>query len=112
VSVDAVSWALNLAQDPADRGGQPSSACKFVLVGLANHAGPDGTGVFRRWPRWPAIPGWRSGRYAHAWIGCKPQASSHPATRGIAAARIKRADLLEAVGAFVVALAARRSWFC
>src|SRR5579864_925779 len=35
--------ALDLA--PADRGGQPSSACKFVLVGLANHAGPDGTGA-------------------------------------------------------------------
>src|SRR5258708_1111651 len=31
---------------PADRGGPPSSACKFVLVGLANHAGPDGTGAF------------------------------------------------------------------
>jgi hypothetical protein len=36
---------LNLAPVPADRG-QPSSACKFVLVGLANHAGPDGTGAF------------------------------------------------------------------
>jgi pyocin large subunit-like protein len=44
VSVEAISWALNLA--PADRGGQPSSACKFVLVGLANHAGPDGSGAF------------------------------------------------------------------
>jgi hypothetical protein len=43
VSVEAISWALNLAPVPADRGGQPSSACKFVLVGLANHAGPDGT---------------------------------------------------------------------
>ncbi len=33
---------------PDDRGGrgQPSSACKFGLVGLANHAGPDGTGAF------------------------------------------------------------------
>jgi hypothetical protein len=41
VSVEAISLALNLA--PADRGGQPSSACKFVLVGLANHAGPHGT---------------------------------------------------------------------
>ena len=41
-----MSWALNLAPMPADRGGQPSSACKFVLVGLANHAGPDGTGAF------------------------------------------------------------------
>jgi hypothetical protein len=46
MSVDAISWALNLAPVPADRGGQPSSACKFVLVGLANHAGPDGSGAF------------------------------------------------------------------
>jgi Helix-turn-helix domain len=47
VSVEAISWALNLAPVPAGRGGQPSSACKFVLVGLANHAGPDGTAAFR-----------------------------------------------------------------
>jgi Helix-turn-helix domain len=46
VSVEAISWALNLAPVPGDRGGQPSSACKFVLVGLANHAGPEGTGAF------------------------------------------------------------------
>ena len=46
MSVEAISWALNLAPVPADRGGQPSSACKFVLVGLANHAGPDGIGAF------------------------------------------------------------------
>ena len=46
VSVEAISWALNLAPVPADRRGQPSSACKFVLVGLANHAGPDGSGAF------------------------------------------------------------------
>jgi hypothetical protein len=45
VSVEAISWALNLAPVPADRGGRPSSACKFVLVGLTNHAGPDGTGA-------------------------------------------------------------------
>ena len=38
MSVEAISWALNLAPVPADRGGKPSSACKFVLVGLANHA--------------------------------------------------------------------------
>jgi hypothetical protein len=46
VSVEAISWALNLAPVSADRGGQPSTACKFVLVGLANHARPDGTGAF------------------------------------------------------------------
>jgi pyocin large subunit-like protein len=46
MSVEAISWALNLAPVPADRRGEPSSACKFVLVGLANHAGPDGSGAF------------------------------------------------------------------
>jgi hypothetical protein len=46
VSVEAISWALNLAPVPADRGGQPSSACRFVFVGLANHAGPNGTAAF------------------------------------------------------------------
>ena len=46
MSVEATSWALNLAPVPAYRGGQPSSACKFELVGLANHAGPDGVGAF------------------------------------------------------------------
>ncbi len=45
MSVEAISWALNLAR-PRRRGGQPSSACKFVLVGLANHAGPDGSCAF------------------------------------------------------------------
>jgi pyocin large subunit-like protein len=46
MSVEAISWALNLAPVPTGRSGQPSSACKFVLVGLANHAGPDGAGAF------------------------------------------------------------------
>jgi hypothetical protein len=46
MSVEAICWALNLAPVPAGRGGQPSTARKFVLVGLANHAGPDGTGPF------------------------------------------------------------------
>jgi Helix-turn-helix domain len=46
VSVEVISWALNLAPVPADRGGQPSTACNFVLVGLADRAGPDGTGAF------------------------------------------------------------------
>ena len=46
MSVEAISWALNLAPVPADRNGQPSSACKFVLVGLPNHAGPDGASAF------------------------------------------------------------------
>ena len=44
MSAEAISWALNLAPVPVGRGGQPSSECKFVPVGLAIHAGPDGTG--------------------------------------------------------------------
>ena len=32
LSVEAISWALNLAPVPADRGGQPSSACKYLSV--------------------------------------------------------------------------------
>ncbi len=46
MSVEAISWALNLAPVPADQGGQPSSACECVLAGQADHAGPDGTGAF------------------------------------------------------------------
>jgi hypothetical protein len=46
MSVEAVAWAFNLAPVPADAGGKPNSACAFVLVGLANHAAPDGTGAF------------------------------------------------------------------
>jgi hypothetical protein len=42
VSVEAICWALNLAPVPVGRGGQPSTACEFVLAGLANHAGPAG----------------------------------------------------------------------
>jgi Helix-turn-helix domain len=45
VSVEAISWALNNAPVPADRN-DLSRACKFVLVGLANHAGPDESGAF------------------------------------------------------------------
>jgi hypothetical protein len=39
VSVELISWALNLAPVPADRGGQPSTACKFVLIGLPTAPG-------------------------------------------------------------------------
>ncbi len=39
MSVEAISWALNKA--PVDE-----SSAAFVLVALANHAGPDGRGAF------------------------------------------------------------------
>ena len=65
MSLEAISWALNLAPVPADHG-QPSSACKFVLVGLANHAGPDGAGAFPSAATLAATPACRSGRCAPA----------------------------------------------
>jgi hypothetical protein len=37
VSFEAISWALSPV--PAGRGGQPSGACKFVLVGRAGRTG-------------------------------------------------------------------------
>lgn len=41
-----MAWALNLAPVPRDRGGKQNPACKAVLIGLANHAGPDGKEAF------------------------------------------------------------------
>jgi hypothetical protein len=92
VSVEAISWALNLAPVPASRGGQPSSACKFVLVGLANHAGPDGTGAF------PSVATLvRYTRLSERTVRtCLDRLQAEgiisPCDPGIVAARIKRAD--------------------
>ena len=49
MSVEAISWALNLDPVPADRGGQPSSASKFVLVGQSPATAPGA----RLW-HWPS----------------------------------------------------------
>jgi hypothetical protein len=92
VSVEAISWALNLAPVPADRGRQPSSACKFVLVGLANHAGPDGSCAFpavRTLMRYTGL----SERTVRACLGRLEAAGLiRPCDPAVVAARIKRAD--------------------
>ncbi len=92
MSVEAISWALNLAPVPADRGGQPSSACKFVLVGLANHAGPDGSCAFpavRTLMRYTGL----SERTVRACLGRLEAAGLiRPCDPAVVAARIKRAD--------------------
>ena len=92
VSVEAMSWALNLARVPVDRGGQPSSACKFVLVGLANHAGPDGTGAF---PSLATLVRY-TGLSERTVRSCLDRLESggiiRPCDPEIVAARIKRAD--------------------
>lgn len=92
MSVEAISWALNLAPVPAERVGQPSSSYKFVLVGLANHAGPDGGGAFpsvRTLIRYTGL----SERTVRTCLD-RLQASGliRPCDPAVVAARIKRAD--------------------
>ncbi|MDX3188641.1 helix-turn-helix domain-containing protein [Streptomyces sp. MN03-5084-2B] len=44
MSIEAISWALNQAPIPTDR--RDASSLAMVLVGLANHADPDGRNAF------------------------------------------------------------------
>ena len=44
MSIDAISWALNKAPIPRDR--RDASSLAIVLVGLADHADPDGRNAF------------------------------------------------------------------
>jgi hypothetical protein len=92
MSLEAMSWALNLAPVPADRGGQPSSACKFVLVGLANHAGPDGTGAFPSVATLVRYTGLSERTVRSCLDRLEPAGIIRPCDPEIVAARIKRAD--------------------
>jgi Helix-turn-helix domain len=92
VSVEAISWALNLAPVPAGRGGQPSSACKFVLVGLANHAGPDGTGAFPSVATLVRYTGLAERTVRTCLDRLAAEGIIAPCDPGIVAARIKLAD--------------------
>jgi Helix-turn-helix domain len=87
-----MSWVLNLAPVPADRSGPPSSAGKFVLVGLASHAGQDGSGAFPSVATLVRYTGLSErtvrtclGRLEAGGIIC-------PCDPDVVAARIKRAD--------------------
>jgi DNA-binding IclR family transcriptional regulator len=44
VSVEAIHWSLNSAPIPRDR--RDASSLASVLIGLANHADPDGRNAF------------------------------------------------------------------
>lgn len=49
MSIEALTWAFNLAPVPWDETGKtrkPSASCASVLHALANHAGPDGRNAF------------------------------------------------------------------
>lgn len=92
MSVEAISWALNLAPVPVDRGGQPSSACKFVLVGLANHAGPDGSGAFPSAATLVRYTGLSERAVRTCLDRLEAEGVIRPCDPAIVAARIKRAD--------------------
>lgn len=92
MSVEAITWALNLAPVPVDKKGQPNTACAVVLLGLANHAGPDGTGAFpaaRTLARYTRLSV-RSVRTALDRL--EAAGVIRPCDPAIVAARIKRAD--------------------
>jgi hypothetical protein len=90
VSVEAISWALNLA--PARPGGQPSRARKFVLAALANHAGPDGTGAFPSAATLVRYTGLPKRTVGTCLDRLAAEGVSPPCDPGTVAARIKRAD--------------------
>ena len=81
-----------VAPVPADRGGQPSSACKFVLVGLANHAGPDGTGAFPSVATLVRYTGLAERTVRTCLDRLAAEGLISPCDPGIVTARIKRAD--------------------
>jgi len=92
VSVEAISWALNLAPVPADHGGRPSSTCKFVLVGLANHAGPDGAGAFPSVATLVRYTGLSERTVRTCLDRLEAEGIIAPCDPDVVAARIKRAD--------------------
>ena len=92
MSVEATSLALNLAPVPAGRGWQPSSASKFVLVGLANHATPDGTGAFPSVATLVRYTGLSERTVRTCLDRLAVEGTITPCDPGIIAARIKRAD--------------------
>ncbi|MDA8318223.1 MAG: helix-turn-helix domain-containing protein [Actinomycetota bacterium] len=91
MSVEAISWALNLAPTPADGTGRPSSACR-VLVGLANHAGPDGTGAFPSVSTLMRYTGLSERTVRTCLDRLEAEGIISPCDPDIVAARIKRAD--------------------
>src|SRR5262249_58349315 len=73
-------------------GRQPSSACKFVLVGLATHAGPDGTGAFPSLATLVRYTGLSERTVRTCLDRLAAAGIIAPCDPGIVAARIKRAD--------------------
>ena len=90
MSIEAINWALNNAPIPRDR--RDASSLAAVLIGLANHAGPDGCNAF---PSLDTLVHYtrlseRTVRYALRTL--EELALIRPSDRDIVAAYIKRAD--------------------
>ncbi|PKW00130.1 helix-turn-helix protein [Amycolatopsis echigonensis] len=90
MSIEAINWALRDAPIPDDR--RDSSSLAIVLIGLANHADPDGRNAFpslatlARYTRLSE----RSVRYALRHL--QHLGLIAPADPGIVAAHVRRAD--------------------
>jgi len=91
VSVEAIFWALRLARSRGP-GGQPSTGCKFVLVGLANHAGRDGTAAFPSVATLVRYTGLSERTVRTCLDRLEAAGIIAPCDPDIVAARIKRAD--------------------
>jgi hypothetical protein len=90
VSIEAIHWVLNTAPIPRDR--RDSSSLAMVLVGLANHADPDGRNAFpslARLARYTRLSE-RSVRYALRTL--EELDLIRPSDPEIVAAYVKRAD--------------------
>lgn len=90
MSIEVIHWALNTAPIPRDR--RDASSLAAVLVGLANHADPDGRNAFpslARLARYTRLSE-RSVRYALR--GLQDLGLIRPSDPNIVAAYVKRAD--------------------
>lgn len=90
VSIEAISWALNKAPIPRER--RDASSLTMVLVGLANHADPDGRNAYpslARLGRYTRLSE-RSIRYALRTL--QELNLIHPSNPDIVAANIPRGD--------------------
>lgn len=92
MSVEALAWALNLAPVPHGSGGRPNPACKAVLIGLANHAGPDGTAAFPSIRTLRRYTGLSRRAVQNALDRLEADGVIEPCDPALISAKIKRAD--------------------
>lgn len=95
MSVEALVWALNLAPVPWDETGKSrkqNSACAFVLVGLANHADPDGRDAFPGVPTLTRYTRLSERTVRTALDRLEAEGTVHPCDPDVLAAKIKRGD--------------------